>query len=38
MSKKLGVVAGVIAAFWLATIGVGYLIVRAISGLLELDD
>lgn len=35
--KKFGVVVGVIAAAWLAVIGVGYLIVRSISGLLEND-
>lgn len=36
--KKVFVVVGVIAAFWLAVIGVGYAIIRSIVALLELDD
>lgn len=36
--KKVVVVVSVIAAAWLAVIGTGYLIVRSISGLLDLDD
>lgn len=36
--KKFAVVVGVIAGLWLAMIGVGYLIVRSIVGLLEIDD
>lgn len=36
--KKFAVVVGAIGALWLAVIGVGYLIVRSIVGLLELDD
>lgn len=36
--KKFVVVAGVIGACWLAVLGAGYVIIRSISALLELDD
>jgi hypothetical protein len=36
--KKLLVVAGVIAAFWLAVIGAGYAIIYSVNVLLESDD
>ena len=36
--KKVVVVVGVIAASWLAVIGVGYYIIQSISQLLDNDD
>lgn len=36
--KKVVIVAGVIAAAWLAMIGFGYYIIQSISQLLDNDD